>query len=437
MYPIHVDLITIREGRIAQLSAESADSLLEPKYLNGTTKLKLIELPIDMLLYRLENYRTGNRQKTLVSHDPSKAGLFDLENSEDVATQRAQHELLIVLAKEGQGEHSTDIYGELKRVGRQTEPLTITATGIVANGNRRLSAMRELLDEVSSFSHVQCAVLPASATPEDIRDLEFRLQMQPDTKLPYDWTALGRGVLDMRKDNYSDDKIEMIMNRDKKELARSVSMVNAADRYLSEWLGTSDDFDALDETEQAFKQIAVKNRPRADDAPLREATLAADFFLIENRGRLDDRAYNYINIIEENAEQVLANLADAFDIPLVDAVSTSQQDEFDFPSVPGVVRLDYAPVAVRLKKLRENEEHTKAAVDKLMEICLSVSQQNKGREKAALNFARAALKQLSAVDMSTAGPSTYAELQGILDNVAQKAEQLRAQLDEVVTAVGI
>ncbi len=435
MYPIQVELVTVRESRIAQLCAESEDSQLEPKYLNGTTKLKLIELPIDFLLYRLENYRTGNRQKTLVSKDPSKAGLFDLRHSEDLATQRAQHALLFELAKEGKGESSTDIYSELERVGRQTEALIITATGIVVNGNRRLSAMRELLDVHQSFSHVRCAVLPQSASQKDIRDLEFRLQMQPDTKLPYDWTALGRGVLDMRADNYTEDTIAQIMNRDKKELSRAVAMVNAADRFLSEWLETPNNFSALDQTEQAFIQIAIKNRPRADDTPLREATLAADFFLIENRERLVDRAYNHINTIEENPVLVLGELANAFDIALSEIASNSAQDEFDFPAPSGVVRLDYSPIVAHLKSLRGNEEATKATVEKLTDICLNVSQQVKGKDKAALNAVRSALKTLNTVDLSTAGISTHGDLLNVLSNVIQKAQQLFAQLDEVVTTV--
>lgn len=436
MYSIQVDLITVREERIAQLSAESQDTHLEPKYLSGTTKLFVVELPIDSLLYRLENYRTGNIQKTLIAKDPTKAGLFDLQHSEDVATQRAQHALLLDLAKQGKGESTTDIYGELERVGRQTEALIVTASGVVVNGNRRLSAMRELLhlhpNTHSSFSHVRCAVLPKSATKRDIRDLEFRLQMQPDTKLPYDWTALGRGVIDMRADNYGDDKIAQIMNRDKKELARAVLMVNAANGYLSDWLGTPNDFAALEQTEQAFIQIATRNKPRGDDAATREATLATDFFLIENRERLDDRAYKYINIVEENAELVLGGLAEAFEIELPEAPSNSVQDEFDFPSPPGSVRLDYSPVVNHLKALRASDEASKAAVEKIIDICLNVSQQVKGQEQAALNFAKNALKHLRSVDLTTAGTTTHNELMSVLASVTQKAHQLGDQLGQIV-----
>lgn len=438
MFPVQIDPITIREARIAQLSAESTDTQLEPKYLTGTTKLTIIELPIESLLYRLENYRTGNLQKTLIAKDPEKAGLFDLQHSEDIASQRAQHALLLDLAKQGKGESTTDIYGELERVCRQTEALIITAYGIVVNGNRRLSAMRELLRENPethrTFSHVRCAVLPKSAARQDIRDLEFRLQMQPDTKLPYDWTALGRGVIDMRADHYIDSKIALIMNREQKELSRAVAMVNSADRYLSDWLGTPNNFAALEQTEQAFIQIATKNKPRGDDAATREATLAADFFVIENRERLTDRAYKYINIIEENAELVLSELALALNIGLEEAFSNPAQDEFDFPSAPGIVRMDYAPVVDHLKALRENEEASKATIEKLIDVCLNVSQQVSGKEKAALNFALNSLKQLNSVDLTTAGVATHAELMGVLASVAQKAHQLGGQLGEMTTS---
>ncbi|MNL01619.1 hypothetical protein D3C87_1220950 [compost metagenome] len=347
--------------------------------------------------------------------------------------------MLVELAKEGRGESTTDIYGELERVATQTEALIITSAGIVVNGNRRLSAMRELLDsertKFKSFSHILCAVLPPSATSQDIRDLEFRLQMQPDTKLPYDWTALGRGVLDMRADNYAEEKISQIMNRDKKELVRAVAMVNAADRFLSDWLETPNDFAALDKTEQAFIQIATKNKPRADDALVREATLAADFFLVENRGRTVDRIYNHINTIEENPERVLGELAEAMSIALAPAAALPPQNEFDFEEVSDVVRLDYTPVKEHLKGLRGDDAASLAMVEKLIEICVEVSQQVKAQDKAALSFARAALKQLNSVDLTTAGPQTHAELQAVLVTVVHVAQRLQGQLDDLVTAV--
>ena len=73
----------------------------------------------------------------------------------------------------------------------QREPLLITMNGVVVNGNRRLAAMRELFTErpgeFKHFSHVDCAVLPASITPHEMRETEVRLQMRPETKLPYGW----------------------------------------------------------------------------------------------------------------------------------------------------------------------------------------------------------------------------------------------------------
>ncbi len=88
-----------------------------------------------------------------------------------------------------------------------------------------------------------------------------------------------------------------------------------------------------------------------------------------------------------------------------------------------------------LKSLRGNEEATKATVEKLTDICLNVSQQVKGKDKAALNAVRSALKTLNTVDLSTAGISTHGDLLNVLSNVIQKAQQLFAQLDEVVTTV--
>ena len=108
---------------------------------------------------------------------------------ENQETQQAQHDILDRFSKEGTTSiiPIATILGE----GRQTEPILITAAGVVVNGNRRSAAMREHYATVeatySSFSHINCKVLPAAATDKEIKEIEIRLQMQPETRLPYTW----------------------------------------------------------------------------------------------------------------------------------------------------------------------------------------------------------------------------------------------------------
>src|SRR6185312_4803295 len=112
---------------------------------------------------------------------------FFTAGQENQDPQQAQHGLLDRFSKEG----TTSIMpiAKVLEEGRQTLPILISSAGVVVNGNRRLAAMRELYatgePAYQSFSHVNCMVLPASISEKEIKELEVRLQMQPETKLPY------------------------------------------------------------------------------------------------------------------------------------------------------------------------------------------------------------------------------------------------------------
>src|SRR5690606_12464757 len=79
----------------------------------------------------------------------------------------------------------------------QREPILISSSGIVVNGNRRLSAMRELLRKADGsvderFTNIRCAVLPPDVSRDEIDDIEADLQARPQTKLDYDWIGDAR-----------------------------------------------------------------------------------------------------------------------------------------------------------------------------------------------------------------------------------------------------
>ena len=79
----------------------------------------------------------------------------------------------------------------------QREPILITSTGVVVNGNRRLGAMRELMRQKDGsvderFTNVRCAVLLPDTTRDEIDDIEADLQARPQTKLDYDWIGDAR-----------------------------------------------------------------------------------------------------------------------------------------------------------------------------------------------------------------------------------------------------
>jgi hypothetical protein len=406
----------------------------EYKFRNGE-ELPLISLPIGTPIYRLENYRTRDKQLTLEAQAAVPPDFFNPTRREDSSVQAKQHQLLLEQAKTGSGETIKPIYEELDRVRLQTDEIIISADGVVVNGNRRLAAMRELhrIDPngFSGFGHVNCMVLPKSATADEIRSLEIALQMQPETKLPYEWTALGRAVRDLSDANVPEAEIMAEMNRSKSEIQRAVKMVEAAEAYLNTWLEKPQNFDLLKDTEQAFIQIATRNLGKQDNVAQREVTRQFDFFLVEHRDLLSDSAYTLINTIETNPEAFLTAVAVEFGVTLeAPAPATGPEPTISFDDdVSGGV--DYAPLIDLLIAARDDDEGRERTVRTIEEVCDVVAEQGKNRDKAALKFAVKAEKSLTLVDLTTAAPSTYYEINAALERCIERIEKLQHQLQEL------
>jgi hypothetical protein len=382
----------------------------------------------------LENYRTRDIQLSLIAKKKYPQGFFDRTRYEDLSVQSAQHSILLQEAKRGSGETIKPIYGELQRVKRQTEDLIITHEGVVVNGNRRLSAMRDLyssnLNDFRSFSEILCAVLPSTVLAEEIRALEIALQMQPETKLPYWWTAFGRAARDLRQDGMTDEEIGREMNRDKKEIARAIIKIDTADLYLKEWLKCPDDFSLLEDTYQAFTQMATRNTAGSKRMNIREATRTFEFFMIEARAWLQDRAYTFINVIEENPETFLKQMAVELGIDLKSRpesnVTSQHVIQFDDYFAE---ETDYEPLLDVLQQARKDDNTKKETSLLIQSVCSAVAEQGKNPEKAALKFATEALKKLNSVDLSTAGVETYADIRSKLNGIAERVQSLRSALE--------
>lgn len=145
------------------------------------------DVPEGDLLYRYDNGRLiAQRDAALAAAglDPAGPGA---EAQSDPAVQAVLHALLVGHASDPDG----PILPELERFGRQIEPLVATQGHVVVNGNRRLAAMRTLLERDPSrfadFATVRVAMLPDDASEADIEYLEASLQMAPEVKLAYGW----------------------------------------------------------------------------------------------------------------------------------------------------------------------------------------------------------------------------------------------------------
>ena len=430
---------TIKE-RVREAHSKGS-SRKEFKFRGGRESLAEVLVPIELPLYRLENYRTRDKQLSLIANNKYSEGFFDAVKTEDPQSQEAQHAILLTQSREGSGETIKPIYDELARVCKQTESLILSASGIVVNGNRRLAAMREihrLGNDKEAFKYISCLVLPENATADEVRELEIALQMQPETKLPYEWTALGRAVRDMRQAGISDQIIENRTNRSKSELDRAVRMIESAELYLDTWLGAPQDFDKLKETEQAFAQVATRNLSKQDDPQLRDATRGFDFFIIEHRDAISERAYKLINVIEANPQKFLTGIAEDLEIDLTAECHAAQADdiEISFDDNSSIVQgPSYTGLVTALRFARESKDGAERMLALIEEHAISASEASKARGKFALKAIREAEKKLARADVNAADVDTYGDMLIALDRCMERVERLRSEV-EVLQGLG-
>ncbi len=177
-----------RDARIRAIGADRQPPvrthavLLQGRYRD----LPVVQVPQEALVYRVDNGRLAAELEEQTLRE--RSSLADLrDRAETPEVQSLLHRLLVAKARDPQG----PIYAELERLGQQTEPLLIGFDGVVINGNRRLSAMRELMAQdagrYAGFAEVLAAVLPPETTPAEVEYVEAALQMAPETKLGYGW----------------------------------------------------------------------------------------------------------------------------------------------------------------------------------------------------------------------------------------------------------
>ncbi len=150
----------------------------------------IINLDKEIPIYRMMNGRTRSQQTSYIKKKKYKSDYFTA-NSENQEQLNLQHEFLFNLASDPNANLYTE-FKKKKELDKTHDPFLITLDGVVINGNRRLSTVRELYNEnpsaFSNFQTIPCAVLDVKDLTElDIEEIENRLQLKRDLKLDYSW----------------------------------------------------------------------------------------------------------------------------------------------------------------------------------------------------------------------------------------------------------
>jgi len=304
-YQLNVVPEADRRSRIAQ--AQPTDRVLTLRYRSQLRDLPRVVIPIDTPIYRMANIRTIVKQLTYLSNNQVADDFFK-GGQEDVLAQRAQHDLLVDLSKA----NSADIYGLLAKQKEQTEPLLVTAFGVIVNGNRRLAAMRDLYtrdsQEFRRFEHIEVAVLPADATEDDLAQIETDFQIAPDMRLDYGWVEQALGLKHQTDDlGWSLEKAAAHWQETESELKRKLSVLALADQYLAH-MGESGKYERIATDELAFKVLQGRQAARPDEAPSRlEAERLVVFAELANKSEVEGRIYDHARAIDKVLDKVLTN----------------------------------------------------------------------------------------------------------------------------------
>lgn len=425
----YVIKITPRSEREAMIenrtaaSTEFGETIFD--FRSGTYTPKLISLPINVPLYRMENCRTFSAQQTVIAREGLDKEHFAL-GQELTTAQQSQHEILAKLAKEGPGS-VTPIIAVLQKDG-QREAILISSSGVVVNGNRRLSALRELVRKSDGsvderFTNIQCAVLPPDASGDEIDDIEADLQARPQTKLDYDWIGDARLVRRQVDKGRSTKEVADRLRRNKSEIENVLQSLDEADLYLSEWLEKPREYELLQDGQQIFgdlpKSIAKK------DTNLQNASRAIAWSIYENRDKIGGRVYRLNAAFGKLAPKVLEILEEQLDLSDNLDVSSSE-DDFAIEIDPDDASKDYTAIIEALRDETARDD----VIETLIDACETVLELEKGQknEQAALRALSQINSKITGIDVSYAGAKT-------LPAMLKQLETIRSGLSRIEAAI--
>ncbi|MBX5248782.1 MULTISPECIES: hypothetical protein [unclassified Rhizobium] len=276
---------------------------------NRRSELPVIQVPIGLPVYRMENFRTFTDQHDYISAE-SKADDFFSGGQESETVQQAQHLLLARLASKGKADSVVPVIDVLRKDG-QREPLLITSFGVVVNGNRRLAAMRELYAEdgksFAHFSHIDAMVLPPDATDEEIVDVEANLQAMPETKLDYDWIGELQLIKRLTSIGRTFDQIANQLHRKERDIQNALQALAEADLYLKEAGSAGSYSEIRDDAEQLFNDLPKALEGKSEKA--KQASRAIAYTLFRNKELVPGRLYDFNPAFGKLADDVIDRMA--------------------------------------------------------------------------------------------------------------------------------
>lgn len=309
-YPNMQRIVAIAE---AVSNAQNGEKY-QVEYRGKYRPLPVIEVPIELLVYRIENIRTKSLQKQwLAQHRDIPKDLF-VSDPFSIEAQENQHQVLKLLVDK---ENLLKAFKDNDKL-QQTEPLICSNDGIVVNGNRRLCAWRELYynnkNKYAHFQTVRVAVLPDS-DPQGMYDLEVALQIHSDMKAEYIWHAIAADYQEKFESGMDINVLASKQNKKPEEISSYIECYNYAAQYL-ESIGHPDEWMMVDKQEYAFKQIITgrRNISKPGDKELFQEISKA----MLQAPAVGDRLYKQIPKVVSSLTTIAPKLQEVFNISVQD-----------------------------------------------------------------------------------------------------------------------
>ncbi|MEL7622496.1 MAG: hypothetical protein AAGU12_02795 [Clostridiales bacterium] len=274
------------------------------EFMGKRRDLPVIEVRIEMPIYRLSNGRTLTMQEQYLANHSEYPDNFFKRDIESTEAQIAQHAILLEMV-EDQG-----LLKAFKDGEQQTDPLICTNTGIVVNGNRRLCAWRELYYKNKTtykhFETIRIALLP-ECDEKAILELEERLQVHSEKKAQYKWHTIASMIeRDIQSGKEETDIVTALSLGNKTRLHELLDMKMYAQTYL-EKRGVSKQWSLVDDKESAFSQM-VKSRKKIESTAQKEFFESVSFALTDDSQSAGGRLYGLIPEVKDNLDEICASL---------------------------------------------------------------------------------------------------------------------------------
>jgi hypothetical protein len=420
------------QERIAEIAHEEQHAKRTQRfheYRNERKDLPVVRLPITLPMYRVANYRTSLQQLRWIKEKQKTIDYFSA-GEENESVQKIQHAFLWDLAQT-QKESIASIIETLKSES-QRDPLLLSSSGIVVNGNRRLAAMRELFatnpDTCGHFSHVDCMLLPSEATEDDMKDIEVRLQMTPETRLPYDWISECIAIRDLINRGRDPELIAAMMRlKSKTEVLDKFQMLTEIDLYLKDWKGASGDYEALNDAEEIVSQM--NSRLKKKEGVQKEVARRLGWILVDHRGS-EGRIYDLRDVTGNLTTLVINKLQEVYPNETTSEEAASSDDDsgdFELELTDGV-----SPEQ-RIVSFLEGSKNNDLLKQEIVNVCRVVVEAQKVQRagNAALKAIQDANTKLLEVDINTADRQTYKAIGNQLDAIEQRVGHLKSLLEKI------